>query len=334
MNRLNEFIELSPAELSQLVSHYGLSSPQEVTPLRQGIINTNYRFRCGDRRYLLRLLPVDRSEEALAFELSTLRRLAEHGFPCPRPLPVVGTQRPFSEEHGRFYVVFEYVEGQTLRREDIDRSIVEQVGRLFGQMQEILDGFVPEGSKPSANLDYVEGLKTETCRRLAALPGAGPATAAELEQIWARSRAAFSGREIAQGFVHADLYFDNVVVEGGEIRGIIDFDDSYYGSLVIDLAVVLMEFGFVEQDALDFELGEILLRHFYATRPSARAEAQLVPDAMVCACYKYLGYTSDLDEYAGEKLLDNEYIARIRYLADDEIRGRVQAMLAAALEPR
>jgi len=324
MSRLNEFIDLDRPEIARLASHYGLTDLEEVTPVRKGLINTNYRIRAHGGDYLLRLLPAERTRDAVVFELSTLRRLAEYGFPCPRPLLPTTGEWGFSIEHERHFVVFEYIEGQTLAREQIDRRIVGQVGELFGRMQKVLEGFVPEGGKPSADLEYVDGLKSEVCRRLSLLPSEGNSIAIELERIWNRSYAAMRSRELAQGFVHADLYFDNVIVEGSEIRGIIDFDDSYHGSLVVDLAVVLMEFGFVTDGELDLELSRLLLEAYYRMRPGSVMESDLIVDAMTCACYKYLGYTSNLDSYAGIKLLENEYIARIRYLAGASVRQRLQ----------
>ncbi|PRP90331.1 Homoserine kinase [Enhygromyxa salina] len=338
MNRLHPFIDLDRDAVADLTADYSLGELRSVEPLVSGIINTNYLLRTDAGDYLLRLYPPERSADALRFEFSTLARLAEANFPCPRVIAdAKGKTVGLSEAHTRHYAVLEFIPGETLAREAIDAGIVEQIGDLFADMQRTLSGFVPEGDKPRADLEFVRELGEATLDRVAALAGEGPATAARLRAIWAGSHARFDqprdgAPSLERGVVHADLYFDNVIVEGDRVRGIIDFDDSYYGLFLIDLAVTLMEFTFVEADALDFGLGERLLRRYYARRPEAKGEAHLVHDGMICACFKYLGYTADLPEYAGEALLGNEYIARIDYLARPEIRAKVEAMVAAAVE--
>ncbi|EDM80246.1 putative homoserine kinase [Plesiocystis pacifica SIR-1] len=338
MNRLHAFIDLDRGAVADLTADYSLGELRSVEPLVTGIINTNYVLRTDAGDFLLRLYPPERSADALRFEFSTLARLAEANFPCPRVIANrEGKTVAWSEAHARHYAVLEFIPGTTLPREAIDAGVVDQIGSLFADMQRTLSGFVPEGDKPRADLEFVRELGQATLDRIAALPGEGPATAERLRQVWARSHARFdqpkgSVPALERGVVHADLYFDNVIVEGDQIRGVIDFDDSYFGLFLIDLAVTLMEFTFVEADALDFELGERLLRRYYARRPEAKGEAHLLHDGMICACYKYLGYTADLPEYAGEALLGNEYIARIDYLARPEIRAKVEAMIAAAVE--
>jgi homoserine kinase type II len=334
MARLHAFIELSRDEITAMIADLALGDVDTITPLSAGIINTNYRFTAGGREYLLRLYPPQRDAAALQFECSTLARLTASAFPCPRML-ADGHGRSFrwSEAHGRWYAVLEYIAGQNLAREAIDAGIVVQIGRLFADMQRILTDFVPEGAKPSADLAFVRELGEQTTARLAALGERGSAVAQRLRGHWERSYALFRDRDdLGRGVVHADLYFDNVIVVGDRVAGIIDFDDSYYGLFLIDLAVVVMEFGFVSSDRLDFELAGLLLREYFRGRPSARSEAHLLHDGMICACFKYLGYTSNLPEYAGAALLNNEYIARIEYLADLGVRARVEALVAAAME--
>lgn len=334
MSRLNAFIELDREQIHAMLLDYPLEDLGEPRPLVAGIINTNYQFRASAREYLLRLYPPERSAEALRFELSTLSHLAAGGFPCPRVTSDrQGRQFRWSEAHGRYYVVLEFIPGETLARAAIGLGVARQIGRLFADMQRILTGFVPEGSKPSADLEFIAELGARTLARLEALPGEGPAVAQRLREVWTQSHARLSAVSDAQvGVVHADLYFDNIIVVDDQITGVIDFDDSYWGLFVIDLAVVLMEFGFVEAEILDFTLGEQLLREVFTHRPEARAEAHLLYDSMVCACYKYLGYTAGLSDYAGAKLLSNEYIARIEYLAHRSTRAQVEAMIRAALE--
>ncbi|KIG13993.1 Homoserine kinase [Enhygromyxa salina] len=230
MSRLHAFIELDRLAIAALTSGYDLGEITAVEPLVAGIINTNYVVRTSTGECLLRLYPPQRSADALRFEFSTLERLGEAAFPCPRVIrDRAGEAIGWSEAHARHYAVLEFIPGQTLAREAIDTNIVEQIGRLFASMQRTLSGFVPQGQKPRADLEFVRELGANTLARIAALPAHtdGPATAARLERIWAASHVRFTdaeGREppLERGVVHADLYFDNVIVQGDRVRGIID----------------------------------------------------------------------------------------------------------------
>lgn len=334
MARLTEFVELTRRDIEAMAGEFGLNDIETIAPLVGGVINTNYHLRTARGDYMLRLYPLDRTVDAVRFELSTLAHLTADGLPVPRPVASpLGDGGGYSRRHQRRFVVFEFIPGRALPRENIDENIATQVGDIFGWMQTRLEGFVPSGCKPAVRLDDIAVLKDRVLSRLHASGATGETLAEKLRSRWQRAYANLAGRELVSGVVHADLYYDNVVVRDGKVVGIIDFDDCYFGLFTMDLAVVLMEFSFVEREHFDFRLAEHLLTAYVKRRPTALLEWDGIGDSMTCACYKYLGYTSELEDYAGEGLFDNEYLTRILHVTDPDFRIELDRLLAKLRKP-
>src|SRR5690606_7497474 len=121
----------------------------------------------------------------------------------------------YSERYHRRFVVFEFIHGRALSREKINTHIAAQVGDLFGWMQTRLAGFVPAGSKPSADIDYIAALKDDLLAKLSEGGAPGETLAEELLVRWNDAYARLAQRKFVSGVVHADLYYGNVIVREG-----------------------------------------------------------------------------------------------------------------------
>jgi homoserine kinase type II len=226
------------------------------------------------------------------------------------------------------FVLLGFIEGAVLAREAIDESICEQVGAALAEMQNLLVGFVPDGSKPDADYPLIRELAERNIDRLEKLGPKAAATARAVRADWEELAPRFRDCPFPKGVVHADIYYQNVIVRNGALAGIIDFDDAYFGVLLFDLALIVMEFAIKEEGSMDLGLAERVLRSYLSRRPLPGEQLASLYDSMRFLCFKFLGYTAELPEYQGEALLDNGYVTRLEMFRQADVRRDFTSLLA------
>ncbi|MEU8253500.1 phosphotransferase [Micromonospora inaquosa] len=279
-----------------------------------GVINTNVRVDCTDRPYLLRVYQAERSSDEIEFELSALRRLSAAGFPVQRPIDTVGGRPTALDE--RLYTILTFVEGEVMDEADLSPAIGQQMGRILGDMQNALEGFVPVGRKARCDVDFIDNLVQESVTILEAR--AEGSFAERIATAWQRAREPFVKDDLPLGLVHADLYPGNVIMQNDTVVGVIDFDDAYYGTQFFDVAIAAMEFAFRGDVDLDVET----VRGFMSAYESARSKIDddVLLDAMLLNCFRFFGYTLPLTTAAGGPVETNVYAQRIALLDDSDFR--------------
>ncbi|EKX67496.1 homoserine kinase [Streptomyces ipomoeae] len=327
MSRINEFKVLEPDTVHAIAAEYGIGEVEEIERCGEGIINSNYRLQTADGDFLLRVCPPDRVAEELTFELSVLRHLADGGFPTQRPLRRADGSLTGTVD-GHPYMVLTFLPGRTLTEEELSVPIAGQAGRLFAQMQNLLDSWVPEGAKPDADHPLIAELAGVVDQRLAELGESGRADRDLVRTTWEQTERLFApDRPLARGVVHADFYNENVLVQPGpaglEITGVIDFDDCYWGIQLCDLALATMEFAATDGIRIDWELAGATLDSYRQHRALKAEDGALIFDAFRFLCIKFLGYTLDLGDPQ-----DNPYLHRLRFLAADGTREAYEEMFS------
>ena len=211
---------LAGFDLGALVSHEGIAS---------GIENTNYFVDTDGGRFVLTLFErLDATQ--LPFYLGLMRHLAARGIACPDPVP---------NRHGALLSTLNGKPAALVSRlrgaSQMSPAPVHcaQVGRLLAGMH------LAAADYPG-RLPNLRGLAwwIETAPRVAGF--LAPQAAAMLADELAAQRA-FGESELCAALpgsaVHADLFRDNVLFEGDELGGAIDFYFAGCDTWLFDLAV-------------------------------------------------------------------------------------------------
>ncbi|MFB1479874.1 homoserine kinase [Corallococcus sp. RDP092CA] len=326
MGRINEVVRVELPQVAEALEGYGLGKVKRLRLCANGIINTNYAVETERGVYLLRIYNQERDRAGIEFELSILEHLSRSGFIVQRPFADARGNH-LGSVAGRAFVVLQFIEGEVLAQADIAPKLCVQVGARLAEMENLLDGFTPKGGKPNADYPLIEKLALKNLARLRALGPEGEEVARELQGDWDALGPVFRDIGLPRGVVHADLYYQNVIVRNGELVGFIDFDDSYWGVRFYDLALVMMEFSIKQEGSMELELVESLLTGYLRQRKVSPEERALLFDAMRFLCFKFLGYTAELEEFQGEKLLTNGYIERLRFFRSADVKARFNTLL-------
>jgi len=279
------FTPVTPQQAADYLMRYPLGGLVELTPIAEGVENTNYRLVTDRGAYVLTLFEGRTDPSALPFCLGLTGRLAAQGFPTPAPVADREGQ-VIGRLNGRAAAIVEWTPGAWKRRPtDKDQYRAGQVLALLHLDAADYDGVRenPVGPRAWAELaarcDGVargeDGRMLEQIQRL--LP--------DLARPW-------SDPSLPRGPIHADYFPDNVLFAVNEhgatdVGGVIDFYFACVDVLAYDLAIALSAWGF---DAEGRPLPSALRafqKGYESVRPLTPAEAEALPGLGAAAAVRF-----------------------------------------------
>lgn len=226
------FTELTAHDLDVLLRDYDIGDFSSLSPISAGIENTNYfvetRSSSGSlRRWVLTIFE-NLSLHELPYFCELTAHLAQDGFAVPAPVLMRSEKAifEFGEKRG---VIVPCLSGEARRFPSILDCAA--LGAWMARMHVSLQGF--KEKRPNIrNLSWMQA----HAARLA--PVMDAQEYAELIQAIQR----FQDQQpllakCPQGTVHGDFFHDNVLFEGNQISGVIDFYNASEAPLLYDLAV-------------------------------------------------------------------------------------------------
>jgi len=316
--RLYGIMDVATGQLIDIARKYDLGAVRETRLCSPGLINSNYEVRTSKGSYLIRVYAAHRKREHIEFELSVLRYLSARGFPCQRPVHTRSGECIGSLGENLFGV-FTFLPGEILEQDQLSDSLCRQMGKLYARMQRLLRGFAPDGAKPDAGYplikDQVAGIRSVFRDK-----GVPETERALFESLWSEVSPRF--RETGRTVVHGDLHYGNVLCQGDRITGIIDFDDAFMGSPLLDLALVAMEFSAQKDNTIDFPMMSAFLEAYAEDGLPISITPEGLWNSSRFQCFKFLGYTIELTAEAGAAPTANEYFQRLIYLTEPTTRER------------
>lgn len=280
---MNKRFQGSKSDIEKVLALYGLQF-EAIKPIKDGIINSSF-FVVGPnkKRYVLRVYQHGmRTDRAIFNELQVTAKFRQARVPIPKILKnlqaQILTKFVDSKRNQWRAIVMEFVDGRHLKSNDY-RLILEfaafqaKMHKLGSQIQ----------THPKLKISFNKmtvWLKNEKDNALKKITSSSlKREYSEIVQdilfeIRHRQKEILS---LPAGFVHLDYDSNNILVSGGHIRGILDFDDISYQPLVLDSAFSLWWWLFFNPMSVH---GQILrqYRQGYAKhREWSRMESQLLP---------------------------------------------------------
>jgi homoserine kinase type II len=269
------FTNVSEADITAWLANYSLGELIELQGIPEGIENTNYFVTTSNGRFVLTLFEKLTAVE-LPFFLNLMAHLAQLGIPCPAP--VANLRNNFlGELNGKPACIISRLSGKSITQPNAVQCAA--VGAMLGQMH-------------SAGLSFGEQMLTPrgaAWRFYASqqvkkfLP---PQDAALLESEVER-HAKHPLQDIPRGVIHADLFRDNVLMDGERVGGFVDFYFACTGSLLYDVAITVNDWCMTAECKLDAERTRAMLNAYHAARPFSANETETWPQALRVAALRF-----------------------------------------------
>lgn len=264
------------------------------------------------RFYALRIhRPGYHEQAAIISELQWMAALGESGLDIPRVVPNKSGElfvmaRTQQVPEARLIDLFEWVEGETIRvrlEQEIAANNRNGIAHLFGLMGRLMAQLhnhaevwkAPAGFRRHAwDLDGLVGEQPFWGRfwELEWLSDEQKELMVATRQRLKRDLEDYGTDPATYGLIHADLNFDNVLIDGDQVQAI-DFDDAGYGWHLFDMTVTL---NHVVGSDLEPLATQGLVAGYRQYRPLLDAELVHLPLFMLIRACTYLGWMRDRQE--------------------------------------
>ena len=275
---MSVFTPVSESQLAAWLTNYSVGALSTLEPIASGIENTNYFVGTTQGRYVLTLYERLSTAE-LPYYLELMAHLARHGIPCPAPVSDLG-DRYLSNLNGKPATLVTRLSGVSL--DNPGPADCAELGALLARMH-------LAGRSYGGYLDNPRGPKW---RRRAAGELRGflkPDVVARLEaELGFQAQHRFP--DLPRGAVHADLFRDNALFDGGRISGVFDFYFAGVDCFAYDLAVCANDWCLVDPGSdrrLDERKTLALLAAYRAVRPLVDAERDAWPVMLRAAALRF-----------------------------------------------
>lgn len=263
------FTPVSDAEARNFLDAYTLGDLIALTPIAEGVENTNYALQTASGRFVLTLFEGRTDAAALPFCLGLTDRLAEAGLPTARPV----RDRSgvwLGGLNGRPAAVVEWLNGAWPRAPSPIQA--HAAGAMLARMHLAAADYPGRRDNPvgpAAWRALADRIATQAEGQDRTMLDRVEAGLAELDDPFTD--------DLPVGAVHADYFPDNVLFEGDAVSGVIDFYFACTGPLAYDLAIALSAWGFDGAGRPSSDILEAFRRGYETVRPLSVAEAAALP---------------------------------------------------------
>ena len=260
---MNRSLPLRHEDIEEISNYYGLSI-LDFQPMAGGASNSNYLLSTQDEQLIVTVFD-DKSFAHVSRLERLLRYLAVNGFSTTLIVPPDNERNPVMVYLNKPVLIKEYIPGDLCY--SLERNMLIQVGGALGDLHQIpTPDFLPE--------EHAYGNQL--------FPSVVDENIDRVYEKWLSEQHEYLNRylpiDLPQCLIHGDLFADNILFEGEELKAVIDFEEAcqYYRVFDLGMGIVGMctDHGKVDlakarafiggyQQVQNLEAGEILnLQHF------------------------------------------------------------------------
>jgi len=272
---MSVYTSVEPALLEKFLTRYEIGQPVSLEPIAAGITNTNYYLGTTNGHYVLTLYE-HHSDDELDYILGLQQHLASAGVCCPAPV---------TDRRGDFYSTLKQRPAAIIHRlrgevQSVPASIhCVSIGKELAKFHLAGQDYQRQRPNPrgfewlTAAADMLGDQLDDEDRRIF------EATLHDYKSI--------DSKALPCGAIHADLFHDNVLFNGDQLSGIIDFDYACEDSLIFDIAVLLNDWCVDNQGDLRPGLVGAVLDAYQQQRKLTRGEISALPVMLRLAALRF-----------------------------------------------
>lgn len=272
---MSVYTTVSHDQMQEWLKRYTLGQLLDLKGIASGITNTNYFLTTTHGRYVLTLFEALKLQE-LPYYLTLMSHLARHGVACPAPV-ADNTDQFASMLAGKPACLVSCLDGA-----DVAQPTPAQcraVGEMLAQMHIAGATFPGKMANPRGPRWW-----SETARQV--YPRMDEDAAALLrEEVQLQDSHRFD--HLPSGVIHADLFRDNVLLDGDRIAGFIDFYYACNDVLLYDLAIAVNDWARKADHGIDDERAAALLSGYQSERELTAEEKKAWPLMLRAAALRF-----------------------------------------------
>lgn len=249
-----------------------------ITVLAGGVMTRNWRVDGSRGSLVLRAHGRFRSEGAIAWEHALIRFAGERGWPVAAPVEIGPRTTVFAHQE-RLWSAAPFLPGLPGAA---DRAGMHAIyGRLLARLHNDLAEFPVEGQRPDFGKTWELDIMVRPAEAgsfnelVAAFGGEYPELAARIRRERYRNLRELSRLhypDLPDRVIHGDFLPRNLLLDGGQLTAVLDFDQARRDALACDIAPLLMPF-----QPLAPRLRRAFVEGYESVRPLTDGEWKLLP---------------------------------------------------------
>lgn len=272
---MSVYTSVTPAQLSDWLRDFSLGQLRDLKGIASGITNTNYFVTTESGRYVLTLFEHNTANE-LPWFLDLMAHLADRGIPCPHPVANDAGQY-LSELNGKPAALVTCLRGSSIESPAPEHCAA--MGQVLAQMHKA-------GLSFGAGMENPRGPRWWRTTAEAVLPFLDTEDRALLQTELAH-QAEFRAADLPRGVIHGDMFRDNVLFDGAQLTGLIDFYYACEDVLAYDLAITVNDWCVHADGRLDEPCLRAMLAAYHAERPLGAEERAAWPTLLCAAALRF-----------------------------------------------
>jgi len=262
---MSVFTTLTLEEVCSWLRDFAIGEIIELRGIAAGITNTNYfvitqNANNAHSRYVLTIFEHNKLEE-LPYFVDLMTHLAKHGVPCPAPI-ADKNGLALHVLKGKPALMVSCLKGSDTEKPNVIQCA--QVAKTLAQLHIAGQNFVRKSHNP-LGAEWRAVTAQQVMSKLS-----------HEEQALLKNELDFQDKldlsALPHGVVHGDLFRDNVLFDGGQLGGFIDFYYACDDSLAYDVAIAVNDWCVLEDGSFDEEKLKAFLSAYQALRPFTEAE--------------------------------------------------------------
>ena len=274
------YTKVNLSDLNRFLEDYEIGAVSKFEGIQEGVENTNYRVVADRGAYILTLFERRVRAEDLPYFLALMEHLASVGVRSARPIKN-RNGKALGSLCGRPAAMIEFLEGTSTETPSLVAS--RNTGVALAQLHEAGRSF-PEKRNNGLGPDSWTALYEKTAPHADGVQaGLAELMGRELNQTLAAWP-----RDLPSGVIHADLFPDNVLFNGDQVTGLIDFYFACTDFFAYDLAVTFNAWCFDDEGAFLKEHSAALVAGYQSVRALNDNERAALPTLARGAALRFI----------------------------------------------
>ena len=280
---MSVFTSVSIPQLQLWLQDYAIGELIDLSGISSGITNTNYFVttnHAGQTKYVLTLFEHNTLAE-LPYFIDLMSHLAAHNIPCPRPI----SDKAGVSLHmlnGKPAALISCLSGRDVVLPNVTQCAA--VGTVLAQMHLAGQSFDTQAQYQHHQNSRGSDWRVATAQLV--MPHL-TVDDQQLLQTTLAFQAAMDLSVLPMGVIHADLFRDNVLFDGDQIGGLIDFYYACHDVLAYDLAIAVNDWCISADGCLDAPRLDAMLQAYSAVRALTPAERATWPGLLCIAALRF-----------------------------------------------
>lgn len=275
------YTKITNTDVIQILALYGYKTDQvTLTPLDNGISNSNYRL-CFDDQTLLLKISNDKNSEELNSEHQILSWLNTQNFSL-----VIAPHKTLNNQTVYNYLnytgaLFPFIKSEPYQKNSLTMFKLGQSLAKLHMISIDKKNLAGLGIRKYQTVGFgikqiINYTQKSTC----------PSDFKDLfNKIYPTEKAlALIGLDLPGGVIHGDFYFDNALFFQSEMVAMLDFEQAGIGRFILDLGIAISGSA-VNDNKIENDYLKSYLEGYESIRPLTKMEKKLLPDAILVGLF-------------------------------------------------